>query len=214
MSQLTAFLRAHGLMLATGITPLLLAGVLLATIVRSPVLRQRICELTVVAAIVWAVLAILPLPRLTTTTPKDGVIRPTQIASAGPPLPSVEIPADLIAPFSGVPVGPLAVPETSATSPIPLAPTPAISAPAVQNHPTISIAPFDWQMLATRTFLAGAALCASWLALGQILLRRMIRRSTPAPTARCTDASSSAAMVASGFLSGGSLAQVSGMPRI
>jgi len=63
MSNLTAFLVEHGSLLLTGATLLMVIGALCMACQRSPASRQRTGELTVLAVLVWTVLACLPLPR-------------------------------------------------------------------------------------------------------------------------------------------------------
>src|SRR5687768_14910530 len=57
------FLCANGAMLLGGVTALLLAGCVGALLCRSPLHRQRVCELSLLASIAWAVVACVPLPR-------------------------------------------------------------------------------------------------------------------------------------------------------
>src|SRR3954469_3121119 len=59
------FLAVHGAMLVCGVTALLLVvGMAVALCARrSAVLRQRGCEMGVLAALVWLVLACVPVPR-------------------------------------------------------------------------------------------------------------------------------------------------------
>lgn len=64
MSGIVQLLAEHGLMLLGGATALLLAGAVAALVVRSPVHRQRICELSVLATLAWVGLAAIPLPRV------------------------------------------------------------------------------------------------------------------------------------------------------
>src|SRR2546430_17322564 len=96
MSQLSEFFAAHGWMLAWGVTALLVCGALVAAVVRSVVLRQRVCELCVLGALVWLVLASVPMPRVGWT--RDAArevksIRVEQPAAIG----IVEIPPEIIA---------------------------------------------------------------------------------------------------------------------
>src|SRR4051794_21759699 len=64
MSAITQSLANHGAMLLSGATALLLAGGFAVALLRSPVLRQRICELSLVATLAWVVLASIPMPRV------------------------------------------------------------------------------------------------------------------------------------------------------
>jgi hypothetical protein len=101
MSGAIAFLAEHGLMLLGGVTALLLAGVAVAGVARrSPVVRQRVCELSVGAGMVWLVLACVPMPRVgfAVRVPEARRAVETREAVGG-----VEIPEELIVrPRAGV----------------------------------------------------------------------------------------------------------------
>ena len=56
----------HGATLLLGSTALLVAGALAVGCSRAPIHRQRLAELSVVAALLWLVLAVVPMPRCTT----------------------------------------------------------------------------------------------------------------------------------------------------
>ena len=64
MTDLCRFLAAHGPMLFFGATGLLALGWLGMAVHRAPVHRQRAGELTILGVLVWLVLAVVPLPRL------------------------------------------------------------------------------------------------------------------------------------------------------
>ena len=64
MNTLVELLSEQGLLLIAGVTVFLLAGLACVVVTRSPVHRQRLAELTVVASLLWAALACVPLPRL------------------------------------------------------------------------------------------------------------------------------------------------------
>lgn len=151
------FLVRNGPMLLTGVTALLLAGCLLASACRSPLHRQRVCELSVLAALAWAIAASLPLPRL---EPRQVAANPSRTNQ----LTLSDIPPELIAGSAS------AAPRTSPAS--------AAQPPA---QPAAPSRPIDWPRLATVTLLAASIGCCAWLALGHLLLWRTIRRARRVP---------------------------------
>src|SRR3954470_24122991 len=60
----TAVVQSAAPLLLVGMTVLLALGCLLVRFTRSPVHRQRLGEMTLVAVLAWSLLALLPLPRL------------------------------------------------------------------------------------------------------------------------------------------------------
>ncbi len=65
MSVLIQFLVGHSAMFLGGATCLLLVGAIAVLAVRTPIHRQRMGEMTILAVLVWLILACLPLPRPT-----------------------------------------------------------------------------------------------------------------------------------------------------
>jgi hypothetical protein len=155
MAQLSEFLLAHGWMLACGVSALLVCGALVAALVRSVVLRQRVCELCVLGAMVWLVLASVPMPRVGWTVEAGGV-EPLIRVERSAPVRVVEIPPEIIA-------KPQAVTAVAAPRSLEIA------------DPVEVKKAIDWRDLSARGFLAGALICVGWLMLGRIVLWRMIR---------------------------------------
>lgn len=161
MSAVLKMLTENGLMLLEGVTAWLLAGSLAAMVIRSPVHRQRVCELSVLAALAWIVLAIIPMPRFALKTKGVGSVPLVHVDPTPAPAP-IEIPPELIAkPQSGK-----------------LAKQDASIARAIAAIPERRI---DVAAMLSRAYLAGAAACGAWLVLGHLLLWRMIRRSRAVP---------------------------------
>jgi len=159
MSAIVQLLAKNGLMLLGGATVLLLAGALAAMVVRSPVVRQRICELSLLATGVWVVLACVPLPRVAW---ERAEIKPRfnqgELAVESE---AIVIPPELISKAHAAVVA-----------------RPSAPPPKQSITPTN---PLDLKTLFAEGYIVGAAICVGWLALGYFLLWRMIRRSTPAP---------------------------------
>jgi Zn-dependent protease with chaperone function len=140
---------------------------------RSVVIRQRVCEAGVVAALVWLVVASVPLPRV--GWKGDRQRREVTVAAAERPAAGaakgVEIPRELIArPRVGEEV------ERGGGE--------AIEGGDVMSK-TEAVAPrrvrVDWGLWLARLFMGGAVMCAGWLVVGRVVLWWMIRRSRGAP---------------------------------
>src|SRR3989442_263311 len=97
MSGLNAYLAEHGVMLLSGVTALLVTGVFGTAIVRSPLHRQRICELTVLATVMWIVLACVPLPRFDLHANRTASASAADDAGSKVELTVADIPVELIA---------------------------------------------------------------------------------------------------------------------
>jgi beta-lactamase regulating signal transducer with metallopeptidase domain len=164
MSEPIQFLTQHGPMLIMGITALLLVGAMATAVLRSPVHRLRVCELSVLATLAWVVLACIPLPRLTWHTPNiphASAIVPPASSSAPSTTPRVEIPPELIA-------------KSQPNSKLIVSPPPPNITPTFNST-------VDHSREIAAAFLIGAGACIAWLMLGHYLLWRMIRRSSAAP---------------------------------
>jgi beta-lactamase regulating signal transducer with metallopeptidase domain len=167
------FLSAQGVMLVYGVTALMLAGAAVALCARgsAAVLRQRACEMGVLAALAWLVLACVPLPRMGWGGPgADGSVDGSISGDARKPLTlsALEIPRELIAkPQAG---------RETVLEYRSLLPSQAVAVIAPRTE-------LDWRAGIARVFVVGAAGCAGWLVLGQALLWRLVRRSVSAPEA-------------------------------
>jgi hypothetical protein len=137
---------------------------------RSVVIRQRVCEAGVVAALVWLVVASVPLPRVGWKV-QEG---PREIVTARGPRSvalrdDVEIPPELIA-------RPRGVEEKRSGAKLEMH-GPVVVAPAVE----LEGARIGWRWRVADLFVVGAVLCTVWLALGRVVLWWTIRRSRVAP---------------------------------
>jgi protein involved in polysaccharide export with SLBB domain len=186
MSEMSGFLWAHGGMLAWGVTLVLGCGALAVGMLgwvmpaaRSVVVRQRVCELSVVAGVVWLVVASVPLPRVgwrAEERPREvaGVAAPQAVEVTG----SVEIPPELIA-------RPRVVEEArrgeEAARGREAEVTPKAEAQVQTPVVAAKRARMDWGLWLARLFVGGAGVCVGWLVLGRVVLWRMIRGSRAAP---------------------------------
>ena len=156
MTRVIAFLVEHGPMLVSGTTVLLLLGTLATVLSRAPLHRQRIAELSVLATLVWLVLACLPLPRATFNRANHPPIANVGAVgvSSGARFTVSEIPPELIA-----------------------RPRKTVVAPAMDEMPKRA----DLRPWIAWAFLGGAGLSLGWLILGHAILWRLIRDATVAP---------------------------------
>lgn len=156
MGAIIRFLAENGGMLAAGVTALLGLGCVAAALCRSPVHRQRVCEGAVVGALVWAILACIPLPRMAVEK-----MRPAEAPPAVRVVEVREIPPELIA----SPNARTIVPDRLTTDP---------SLPAARPRVPVG----DWVAIG---FVSGVVACGAWLVVGQIVLMRIVRRAVDAP---------------------------------
>ena len=157
MMRVVAFLVEHGAMLATGATVLLLLGTLATLLARAPLHRQRIGEMSVLATLVWVVLACLPLPRVGFTRPAD---RPT------PNVGAIRVPSEVELTDSEIPAELIARPQRPFAA--------AAFEKSARKH-------VDLRPWVAWAFLGGAGLSLGWLILGHAVLWRLIRGAAPAP---------------------------------
>ena len=170
-----AFLAAHGGLLLIGTTGLLAAGAVAARLQRSPLHRQRLCELTVAATVVWVVLACVPMRRW------------LQPAEAPPERPQPVVPAPAAMPAGrlyladlAAVAAPLELPDGPAAVDVESSPTPA-SAIAMPAMPGPRAEPFDAARFAAGAYGIGAAAAGAWLLLGGVLLAVIVCTARPAP---------------------------------
>lgn len=211
MMPLLDLLADHLGMLALGATGLLSVGALAMLLQRSPIQRQRTGELTIVAVLVWMLLACIPLPRWSL----EGLTEPL-INSNAEPVEQIPLESDvslLQAPIvSEAETSPLQFEDDSKASErveilrqlaaldaeLPEDSTPPtesnLSLPATLPAPQPSIAPHDdasdtahavggvsWRRWVAGAYLTAVAFSLGWLLLGQFLLRRLIRGAVPPP---------------------------------
>jgi beta-lactamase regulating signal transducer with metallopeptidase domain len=166
------FLAAHGGVLLAGGTALLAGGAAAARLQRSPVHRQRLCELAIASTVLWLALASVPMRRW--LRPERPTVRPNAAAVVVPELPTLP----LVPPPDPAP----APREVISVAPRPAAP--AFDAAVLRRPPAVSRSPQPDprpQRLLAGAYLAGAAAGAAWLLLGGLLLARVVRKARPAP---------------------------------
>ncbi len=116
MNQFVNWLAPHLPLAVATLTLLLAIGCVCLALTRSPAHRQRIGELTIAGALVWLILALIPLPRL---LPRS--LASTELQDAGAPrLARTESPASAPQGHRLLPLSPLPAPS-SADEQIPLA---------------------------------------------------------------------------------------------
>jgi beta-lactamase regulating signal transducer with metallopeptidase domain len=159
MSAPADFLAEHGLMLICGVTALLSAGAVALAMQRSPAHRQRLGEIVVAAALLWIILACIPLPRW--KPPPGRTAEATSIA----PLPILV---------------PIAVDHLKETPRADLMRQfPIIKAERIGSTPFAESPSFSVAHLLAVVYFSGAGLVGAWLLLGHVLLRRMLGGSQP-----------------------------------
>lgn len=172
MPSVLPLLARYAPVLLAGATAFLAGGFLAMRLQRSPVHRQRLGELTIACALLWLVLACLPLPRW--RGPRPDPAPPT------------------IAPVRRLPVAPEAPPAIYfARSPTADPRLIALRSAASEldagqwpiDPPTDAPAPaaFDPREVLSLAYVGGAAACAAWLLAGALLLRRVVSAARPAP---------------------------------
>jgi beta-lactamase regulating signal transducer with metallopeptidase domain len=157
MMQMIAFLVEHGAMLASGASVLLLLGTVATLSTRAPLHRQRIGEISVVAALVWLVLACLPLPRVALTRPTDPV---------NPRVGAIAVARESQFTISEIPAELIARPQKSIVTPT--------FETSYRKSPDVG----RW---IAWMFVVGAGLSVGWLILGHLVLWRLIRSAAAAP---------------------------------
>ncbi|MEL6110023.1 MAG: M56 family metallopeptidase [Planctomycetota bacterium] len=178
--------RAAGLL--TGTSVLLVAGTLAVFIVRRPLLRQRLAELSIALTLVWFVMAVVPLPRipLSLKFAKDGwrTVVASNESRALQPLANTE---SMVVP-AGSPLGPVE-PRTyeidANAEPVGFAPGRAAVSPPTQpatKTPIIASAiARHWAERVWRIYLVAAAALIACIVLARTLLSISVRRSVSAP---------------------------------
>ncbi|MAE65675.1 MAG: hypothetical protein CMJ18_15510 [Phycisphaeraceae bacterium] len=174
----------HGPALVLGGTLVLALGVLITLCSRAPVHRQRVGEFTLAATFVFAVLALVPLPRWAGAESSARAARrlpPVAEAVRGP---NLEVrsagPPEIFQPTRVLPSPPPPTQPREDPRPIKHLPTPepAAKRPALQEQNPATV--FDASRVTAGGFLLGVAACLAWLALGAWTLHRIVRRARPA----------------------------------
>jgi beta-lactamase regulating signal transducer with metallopeptidase domain len=179
MSAAIDFLSEHGATLAIGVTAVLGVGWVIVLVVPQPIHKQRLAEITVIAALLWFGLAVAPWPRSERAIIADRIAVVKKPPVRDPPL----FPAMTVDPPPTLGNGPILEPAP----PIELAPLPvseplnysdsSIPAPATAA-PTIESVPIRVGPILARLYLVSAALALAALAIAWLRLRRLVRRAT------------------------------------
>jgi beta-lactamase regulating signal transducer with metallopeptidase domain len=158
MTVLVNFLVANGPMLLLGLTIFLGLASAVILVQKQPIHRQRVAEFSMLACLLWVILACIPLPRFTRDLP---------VTPASQPKPFVLQPGDeLIA-------AEVFKQPTKADAQAVLdrfSSTPPTTPPASSPLP----APIDWSSILATLYLCGGLACALWTLLGNLLLRRLV----------------------------------------
>src|SRR5688572_12021883 len=182
MNAVIDFLAEHGPMLLAGVTALLGAACAAVWATRSPAHRQRLTEAGVCACALWVVLACVPMQRwrwpAPAQDPADQNLRqvmPSDLRYDDRP---VEIPPELLV---GAEVGPtrqnsLDHPGESEDGQVARNTLVWMQWPAPVARRQV-----DWPRVGAMVFVSGSAVTVLWLALGHVLVWRMLRRSAAAP---------------------------------
>ncbi len=196
MNAIARYLAEHGGLLIFGATGLLALGCLGAALCRSPIHRQRAGEAAMLGVLVWAVLAMIPLPRLSfsPTDSQRGDALSAPVATTTAPL-RVETVQERTAETRDSPAvaSRALVPERSVLAGVPRKPASfstkasggkesELSGRPETVPPTVAAgwkpAPPEASLGVRETFalayLAGFAACAGWLALGRAFLVRIV----------------------------------------
>src|SRR5688572_26515893 len=161
MSLMVNFLVANGAMLLLGITIFLAMASAVVLLQKQPIHRQRVAEFSMLACLVWVILACIPLPRFTREQPVTSIPQPKPfVLQPGDELIAAEVfkqPAK---------ADPHAVLERlESTSP---------TTPYVPSPPT---RPVEWRRILASLYLCGCSACALWMLLGNLILRRLVMRA-------------------------------------
>ncbi|MCB9879311.1 MAG: M56 family metallopeptidase [Planctomycetes bacterium] len=176
-SRLAELLRHSGLELLAGTTAVLAGFALLVLASRSSTTRHRLAGASMLAIGSYLLIALLPLPRLTSlrfdagptnvATPPAAVAMPLEQPATAPL--SLQEPAHTF-------IFPVAAPEEHAA----IAPSTAPALAATETTATIASDPVSWLAVAAITV---ATTFAALLLLGWLRLRHILRRSRPAARA-------------------------------
>jgi len=176
MTTLVHFLIVHGPLLLLGVSLLLGAGVAGVALQRSPIHQQRLSELAMVCTLAWMILACVPMRRLS--------LGASQTGKAPEPTPAdprrVEISQvshadqyshDIALPYqaSG---NTLLSPLSESAEHAMMSPHLPPGKPQLHGSDRRTF----WSAAAAVVYLAGSFLCVLYLALGHVLLARLIRR--------------------------------------
>ena len=196
MLSLVELLTSLGPSLLLGGTLLLGIGVVCVAFVRAPVYQQRLGEISIVATLVWLVLACLPMSRLDLAywdaatavsipprhEPRDS--RATQQTSPSRTLHDEKI--------SGLDQDSVDTPGDQSTARVEFAsgqgPTFPVDKPGAANRSSVAFNSAEGhpvllfgRLALARLYLCGALFCVLWLALGGVLLWRVERAAEDPP---------------------------------
>src|SRR4051812_22933832 len=169
MKTILEFLVSHGGMLLVGVSAVLALGVALVMVQRQPIARQRIAEGTMVVCLVWLVMACVPLPRVAFSLDRKKPA-PVRTLEMYEPAAGDEV---IAAEVFKVPRERREVQQKDTGNGVALPMPPQSSSPVMVQR--------DWGKIFAEIYLGGVMLCALYMALGHVLLRRLVRRSRECP---------------------------------
>lgn len=171
------FLGDHGFMLLGGGTAFLSAGTVALAAQHSPTHRQRLGELTALCTLLWIIAACVPLPRWRMPGPQvHAAITQTIPAGLSPEQlpPSTPVAPLFTSSVSHVNLDSSTEIERTRGPSVAFRPTPT----TFTTKPAIYASRINFGNLFASIYLIGLAMFAGWLALGHVLLWRLVRRST------------------------------------
>lgn len=179
-------LMEHGGFLLAGGSAFLALGLLINLLQRAPVQRMRIAELAVGCSLLFTAITFAPMPRplAATATPKLGAS--TERTDLAPYLELIEQTRSSLQADAAPQESPALVESPAVTAPAAL-PTASALQPTHSVEPLASpaepvgFATWTWPTMLLWTWLIGATLTALWLLGGALRVRRVLRRSHPAP---------------------------------
>ena len=181
-----AYVAEHLTSLLVGITLLLGAGMAAVLLVREPAHRQRIGELSVLAAMLLIAFSLIPLPRPGKAL--FGALMNRQVVAAEEPRVGRTERKESARSQDG-PTSRVLVPAQPAPIRIELELPSATASPMVKRATQTPARPPvphpesrpDFSLLLLGVWFAGASLLAAWILLGAVRLARLLRRARPAP---------------------------------
>lgn len=169
MKAMLEFLVGHGGMLLIGVSAVLLFGVVLVMVQRQPIGRQRVAEGTMMVCVVWLILACVPLPRFVFNPDRKKPAPTRTLEMYRPEAGDDEIAAEVFR----VATSEAQRPAKSTGIGVPLPMPPAQTTPVAVKR--------NWALIGAGVYVGGVILCALYMVLGHVLLRRLLRRSRECP---------------------------------
>jgi len=168
--QITDWLAAHGPIYLLGSTIVLGIGAALMLLCREPLYRQRLGELTIIATLVWCMLASIPLDRWSWVEEQS---EPPVSIPAAPVLMAEDLLAE-----DAVPVLPVNEDVEALIAQLPVETKRSFAPPPSMQTVKPS---FNWPLAIAAVYLVAAGICAVWLLTGRLVLTLLIRTANAPP---------------------------------